>query len=178
MPSYLEVARRALAGEPVPGPPKVRPRAPGYPVVPPEGCPRCGAWTFRLEESLWVCNGCAPEGAQIVQDEDLRWAIQSAAVDLLHETGVRIMENPAGPERFALGVWRCLGSPELREAFKVLRLDRLPLRYLEGADVPELYKTPEPEVLVRRKQRQGDLFSSGGTGREPRMCGKSEDGGV
>jgi len=117
----------------------------GYPTVPPEGCPRCGGWTFRLEAGLAVCDLCAPEGAEIVRDEDVRWVQQSAAVDLLHEAGVRIMESPAGPERFVLGVWRDLDSPELREAFRLLRLERLPLRYLDDPSVPEKYRDYRPQ---------------------------------
>jgi hypothetical protein len=129
-------------------------------MLAPEGCPACGGRTFRLEAGLWACDGCTPEGAEVIRDADVIWVQRSAAVDVLNERGVRIMENPAGPERLVLGVWRAMDSPELREAFKLLRLDRLPLRYLDGADIPERYKVPVPEALARARKKQGELFTA------------------
>jgi hypothetical protein len=136
----------ALLSDPAPSPPTAK----GYPVLPPNGCPACGGWTFRLEESLWACDACTPLDAEVIRDKDVAWVQRSAAVGILNERGVRIIET-GGPERFRLGVWRDLDSNELREALRVLRLDRFPLRYLEDLSIPEKYRQYRP------KQKQGQL---------------------
>jgi len=137
MPDYLKIAREALRQrqDQAPSPPAAK----GYPVLPPAGCPKCGGGTFRLEESLGVCDACTPLDAEVIRDEDVAWVQRSAAVGILNERGVRIIET-GGPERFRLGVWRDLDSNELRQALLVLRLDRFPLRYLEDPSIPEKYR--------------------------------------
>jgi len=59
------------------------------------------------------------------------------AQDLLNRAGVRIIQFDGG---YAIGVWVDLDSAEIRAALATLRMDHLPLHYLDAPDVPMRYK--------------------------------------
>jgi hypothetical protein len=61
----------------------------------------------------------------------------SDATALLNRTGVRIMRLEAGD---AIGVWTDRDSASIRQALRLLAMDELPIRYLDGPDVPDRYK--------------------------------------
>ncbi len=143
-PDYLAMAKEALrdyqakqTGKP----------ATAYPLVPREGCPACGGGRFRLEGGLFACERCAPEGTPLIRDTDVLWLQRSAAVGLLNQNAVRLMEE--GPAGFVVGVWREADSGELREALRVLGLDRYPLRYLDDPDIPARYRAIRPQPKER-----------------------------
>ncbi|MEK7752025.1 MAG: TFIIB-type zinc finger domain-containing protein [Acidobacteriota bacterium] len=142
-----KLERRFLASAPA------RPTPLGTPL--PEPCRRCGGNRLRLEAGLWVCDRCFPEtpgGPEPILDTEVQQAVKLAALGLLNERGVRIMENPAGPERFALGVWRDQDSQELREAILVLGFNRYRIVYLDDPSISEKYRQFRP------RRRQPGLF--------------------
>src|SRR5262249_39601601 len=59
------------------------------------------------------------------------------AIAVLNRAGVRIMELEGGK---TIGIWSDLDGPEIRAALRALGSDRLPVRYLDGADIPERYR--------------------------------------
>ena len=59
------------------------------------------------------------------------------ASTVLNLAGVRIMALEAGA---TIGVWSDLDGPEIRGALKTLKMDDLPVRYLDGVGVPLRYK--------------------------------------
>jgi hypothetical protein len=77
------------------------------------------------------------------------------ARDVLNSTGARIMALKLGP---AIGVWSDLDTPEVRSALRVLRLDQLPLRFLDGPAVQMRYKVRsvpgEPGPLSALKAKE------------------------
>ncbi len=60
-----------------------------------------------------------------------------SATALLNRNGVRIMALEGGA---TIGVWSDLDGPAVRGALSTLAMDRLPVRYLDGAGVPARYK--------------------------------------
>lgn len=67
------------------------------------------------------------------------------ATALLNLMGVRIMKLKrifprAGDGVFAVGVWADLDGPEIRAALRTLRMEPMPVRYLEGAGIQARYK--------------------------------------
>jgi hypothetical protein len=56
---------------------------------------------------------------------------------VLNREGVRIMALEGGT---TIGVWSDLDGPGARAALRIFGSDRLPLRYLDGAGIPMLYK--------------------------------------
>ncbi len=66
------------------------------------------------------------------QLSDLSKARQSAR-DFLNASGVRLMELDGGS---AIGVWSDLDELEIRAALRTLEMDRLPIRLLDGDDLP------------------------------------------
>lgn len=60
------------------------------------------------------------------------------ASDLLNRRGVRIMKLA---DEVIIGVWSDLDGPEIRAALRVLEMDHQPVRYLDGAGIPNGYKT-------------------------------------
>jgi hypothetical protein len=79
-----------------------------------------------------------------------------AAVDLLNQTGTRIMHLESGD---AIGLWSDLDSSAIRDALKAIEMDNLPVRYLDGDGIPVRYKLrqvagdPVPDS-VRREMEQ------------------------
>jgi len=55
------------------------------------------------------------------------------ALLLLNRTSTRIMGD-------TIGVWSDLDSFELRRALRIVGMDQLPIRYLDGAHVPSEFK--------------------------------------
>jgi len=62
------------------------------------------------------------------------WSNASA---LLNREGVRIMRLGDG---FAIGVWSDRDSAEIREALRILDMTDVPIHYLDGDNVPDMYK--------------------------------------
>jgi len=56
---------------------------------------------------------------------------------VLNRAGVRIMRLEGVA---SIGVWSDLDGPDVRRALRTLGMDRLPVRYLDGADIPMRYK--------------------------------------
>lgn len=52
---------------------------------------------------------------------------------LLNKTGVRTMLLEGA---IAIGVWSDLDGPEIRSALRTIGLERLPMRYIDGAGIP------------------------------------------
>src|SRR5262249_32774002 len=62
---------------------------------------------------------------------------ECAAVNVLNGTGVPILRLDC---TFVIGVWSDADGAEIREALRILKLDSLPIRYLDGAGIPVRYK--------------------------------------
>jgi hypothetical protein len=79
------------------------------------------------------------------------------ASNVLNRAGVRIMALESGA---TIGVWSDLDGPEVRAALRAFGSDVLPVRYLDGADVPMPYKArrvegePVPMNLLPEMERQ------------------------
>jgi hypothetical protein len=61
---------------------------------------------------------------------------------VLNRAGVRIMRLDGA---FTIGVWSDLDGPDVRTALRVLGMDGLPVRCLDGADIPMRYKARRVE---------------------------------
>ena len=61
---------------------------------------------------------------------------------LLNRAGVRIMRIDGAT---VIGIWSDLEGPEIRAGLLTLGSERLPVRYLDGADIPMRYKARRPE---------------------------------
>jgi hypothetical protein len=78
------------------------------------------------------------------------------ASDVLNRASVRIMALEGGA---TIGVWSDLDGPEVRAALRTFGLDRLPVRYLDGAGVPMRYKMrrvigePVPKNVLAEMER-------------------------
>jgi hypothetical protein len=59
------------------------------------------------------------------------------ATALLNQAEVRIVRLETGA---AIGIWSDLDSPSIRNALRVLGMAELPIRYLDGPDIPLRYK--------------------------------------
>jgi len=59
------------------------------------------------------------------------------ASTVLNRAGVRLMQLDGVT---TIGIWSDLDGPGIRKALRTFGSDRLPLRYLDGAGVPERYK--------------------------------------
>lgn len=76
---------------------------------------------------------------------------------VLKRAGVRIMALDGG---LTMGVWSDLDGPEVRGALKALNIDGLPVRCLDGADVPMRYKVrrvegePVPMSVLAEMERR------------------------
>lgn len=72
--------------------------------------------------------------------------IPQDALRLLNQVGACLMKLS---DSYAVGVWVETDSPDLRRALEILRLDHLPVRFLEDPDIPQRYKVrrhkPETE---------------------------------
>ena len=61
---------------------------------------------------------------------------------------------------FAIGVWSDLDGPEIRAALRTTGADRLHLRYLDGAGIPDRFKLrrvdgePVPMNVLAEMERQ------------------------
>ena len=78
------------------------------------------------------------------------------ASGILNRAGVRIMQ-PEGVT--TIGVWSDLEGPEVRAALRTLEMNRLPVRFLDGADIPMRYKLrrvegePVPKSVLAGMER-------------------------
>jgi hypothetical protein len=81
------------------------------------------------------------EGATSAESPEIAADPHSAelarASSVLNRAGVRSMALEGGA---TIGVWSDLDGPEVRAALRTFGLDRLLLRYLDGAGVPMRYK--------------------------------------
>jgi hypothetical protein len=74
----------------------------------------------------------------------------------MNRNGVRIMALESGN---TVGIWSDRDSPEIRLALRVLHLDEMPIRYLDGSAVPLRYKSrriagePLPLNVVAEMER-------------------------
>jgi hypothetical protein len=81
----------------------------------------------------------------------------AGARSILKKFGVRIM---SAAQSVSVGVWSDLDGPELRAALADVKLDRLPLRYLDSRGVPLPYKVravegdPIPLSVLLEMERQ------------------------
>jgi len=89
----------------------------------------------RLPELVVKNNSAAPavESPEVGQDT----AELVRASTLLNRSGARIMLLKGAA---IIGVWSVLDGPEIRAALRTSGLDRLPIRYLDGAGIPTQYK--------------------------------------
>lgn len=80
--------------------------------------------------------GATPaESPEIHVEADPAELAHASAV--LNRTGVRLMQLDGVT---TIGIWSDLDGPELRKALRTFGSDRLPIRYLDGVDVPMRYK--------------------------------------
>jgi hypothetical protein len=77
--------------------------------------------------------GVDPPAEPAEPDPELR----AAATALMNRSGTRIIPAPGGP---VIGIWSDLDSPAIRSALRLLQMDHLPIRYLDGAGIPERYR--------------------------------------
>lgn len=56
---------------------------------------------------------------------------------ILHQAGVRLLELDG---QYAIGIWSDLDSAKLRRILRELKLNTLPIRYLDSNAVPERFK--------------------------------------
>ena len=99
-----------------------------------------GNLKIRFPEALRPQLEPAIEALRIGKAEALELAAESArvaAVDVLNRTGCRLMALADGG---AVGIWSDLDGPQIRAALAMLELGHLPVRYLDGADIPQRYR--------------------------------------
>lgn len=89
----------------------------------------------ELEVEIDTLRSHKAEVLAILTDPDRVELVSASTV--LNRAGVRIMALEDGA---TIGVWSDLDGPEVRAALRTLELDRLPVRYLDGAGVPLRYK--------------------------------------
>jgi hypothetical protein len=80
----------------------------------------------------------------------------------LNRAGVRIMRLDG---KFTIGVWSDLDGAKIRAALRTLGMDRLPVRYLDGAGIPLRYKLRRVEgepipmsVLAQMERHSGESW--------------------
>jgi hypothetical protein len=61
---------------------------------------------------------------------------------LLNRAGVRIMQLEGVA---TIGVWSDLDGPEVRQALRVMGMDEIPVRFLDGAGIPTRFKLRRAE---------------------------------
>jgi hypothetical protein len=80
------------------------------------------------------------DGATSAESPEIEGRLDPAelapASDVLNRAGVRIIALEGGA---AIGVWSDLDGPDVRAALRTFGLERLPVRYLDGAGVPIRY---------------------------------------
>ncbi len=102
-----------------------------------------------------TCSTIEPFGATVVKQETSH-AEFNAATSSLNRAGVRMMILNGVP---SIGVWSDSDGPEVRGALRILQMHKLPLRYLDGEEIPERYRTrrvdrePVRGVSLRRLNR-------------------------
>lgn len=83
----------------------------------------------------------------------------SRASAILSRAGVRLMQLDGVT---TVGIWSDLDGPEIRKALRTFGSHQLPVRYLDGADVPTRYKLrrvdgePVPMNVLAEMQRHQD----------------------
>jgi hypothetical protein len=76
---------------------------------------------------------------------------------ILNQTGVRIMQLDGV---ITIGIWSDLDGPEIRAALRTMGSGGLPIRYLDGAGIPSVYKLrrvggePVPMNVLTEMERQ------------------------
>lgn len=109
----------------------------------------------QLQPAIAILRTRKAEALALLSDPDSAELAHASAV--LNRAGVRIMalEDGAG-----IGVWSDLDGPEVRAALRVFGSGRLPVRYLDGADIPMRYKLrlaegePVPLSVLAEMERQ------------------------
>lgn len=76
--------------------------------------------------------GAPPEECARIDAEPSATKTKRAS-SLLNQAGVRLIRLEG---ELTIGIWSDMDSPELRAALRILSLDRLPVRFLDGADIP------------------------------------------
>lgn len=95
------------------------------------------------------------ESGEIATEPDS--AEVAGASVILNQAGVRIMWLGG---QFVIGVWSDLDTPSVRSALRILGLNRLPIRYLDGAAIPMRYKLrrvdgdPVPTMVLNEMERR------------------------
>ena len=96
--------------------------------------------------SVETRSGGAVESPSIADSPEIRTGPDRAelerASNVLNRTGVRILALEGGT---TIGVWSDLDGPEVRAALRTVRLDRLPIRYLDGEGIPIRYSARRVE---------------------------------
>ncbi len=83
----------------------------------------------------------------------------SQANDTLGGAGIRFVSLNGTT---VIGVWSDLDGPKIRAALRMLGMDRLPIRYLDGAGIPAQYKLrlaagePVPMKVLDAMERHRD----------------------
>jgi hypothetical protein len=96
-------------------------------------------------------QSCAPGDSPNADPEE-----SARASLILNRAGVRIMALEDGA---TIGVWSDLDGLEIRSALRTIGLDRLPVRYLDGARAPMRYKVrrvegePVPMCVLAEMER-------------------------
>jgi hypothetical protein len=85
--------------------------------------------------------------------------VRAHANSLLNREGVRILDLEVG---LAIGVWSDRDGPHIREALRLVGLEELPVQYLDGDNVPDMYKDrdvdgePVPMAVLRAMEAEPD----------------------
>lgn len=104
--------------------------------------------------SVGFVGATLAESSEIHVEPDPAELAHASAV--LNRTGVRLMQLDGVT---TIGIWSGLDGPELRKALRTFGSDRLPIHYLDGADVPMRYKLrrvegePNPQNVLLEMER-------------------------
>lgn len=123
--------------------------------------PRRGATASNLQDrdlSIVNVGATVPVSEKTLHlDEDPQPDCLARASAVLSQAGVRLMRLDEG---VVIGVWSDKDGPDIRAALRVFGVYRLPVRYLDGSDIPSRFKErwvpgePVPLRVLREMQNR------------------------
>ena len=112
---------------------------------------------LRIARAAMAGVSVAPKSTDPGTEAEPDPADLARASDVVNGAGVRIMQLE---DVAAIGLWSDVDGPELRAALRTLKVDNLPVRYLDGMGIPMRFKVrrivgePVPMNVLNEMERQ------------------------